>query len=232
MPESDPADEVLQPLSLDPPPLNKKAPTRRLTYALLLVVILAGWSILMVRWTEDSPSPERTVQKLPPVEVEAETVKEEAVPPPQVTDEPEEVIPTMPVLTLLSTPPGASIFQEGSFLGTTPLELDGWQEGMTLQIRRSGYRPRRVELPAPEASAEVAVTLQAETAPVQLVGELQGAEIWVAGRPIDLDPDGSLVLPLTGAVIRVEKPGFASWEREVTPARAYRREIQVKLSPQ
>jgi hypothetical protein len=232
MPESESAEEVLQPLSLDPPrPPKTKGSAGRLTYALLLVVILAGWSVLMVRWTEESVPREQTTQELPPVEVVVETVKEEALPSPLVTAEPEEIIRSTPVLTVQSTPPGASVFQEGSFLGTTPLELTDWREGATLQIRRSGYRLRRVQLPAPEASTEVEVTLEAETASVQLAGELEGAEIQGAGHPVDLDPDSNLMLPLTGAVVRVEKPGFTPWEREVIPARTYVREIRVDLSP-
>jgi formylglycine-generating enzyme required for sulfatase activity len=119
----------------------------------------------------------------------------------------------------------------GQFLGTTPLEMNEWEEGQRVQLRKAGYLPIRVALSMEDGENGMTVNLRAETAAIRLSGELEGTVIRVEGETVLLEPDGVLALPLKENRIQIQKEGFELWERLVTPAKSYQREVVVDLVP-
>lgn len=75
------------------------------------------------------------------------------------------------------------------------------------------------------------VVLTEEVAPVRLSGDVEDVVLKINGQLANLPSDGILNLPLRASVLRVEKPGFEVWEQEVSPTRAYQREIRITLVP-
>ena len=236
---ADGEDDVLEPVSLEGRGSSGNTPVaaHRFGWGGLLVVLLAGWSAGLFLWLGREDPPSEQIVSVEAQETPApdpvSPVEVPPTPPPRATVPPAPV-PTVsvPVLTLRSSPSGATVLLNGSFVGTTPLELKEWQEGQVLHFRKAGFVPVRRELPPEGGSAEWEVNLPEESAGILLTGDLEGAVIRVDDEVVTLRADGYLALPLTESSLRVEKPGFDIWERRITPAKAYQREVQVVLIPE
>ena len=229
-------EEVLTPISLEVP---SQEPGRsfRWGYATVLVIGLSVFSGGLYWFLSEESETDQETPMPPPAEPTLvkpmESESEDEVPPADGQEDladPEEGIP-LPTFKLQSEPSGASVLRNGVFLGTTPLELSSWEKNETLVLRKAGYQPRQISLPAPLQSAERRVELEMEMASVRLSGDLEDARISVNGQEISLKADGGIELPLRENILRIQKSGFQVWERTVTPTRAYQRDIVVSLTP-
>ena len=71
-------------------------------------------------------------------------------------------IPTPAILTLRTDPPGASVWEGETPLGTTPLELPLGDATRTLELRAEGYATYTIVQPPSSVSVQHNVALQRE----------------------------------------------------------------------
>ncbi|MDJ0873525.1 MAG: PEGA domain-containing protein [Gammaproteobacteria bacterium] len=135
-------------------------------------------------------------------------------------------------LQLTSQPPAASVTVNGSYTGTTPLELSlgpGRQHSITLS--KAGYRSaaHTTQLEA-GAIRELSIRLKAITGIVRVTVEPADAQILVNGRPRG---KGSVRLSLLAVPqnVTVKKPGFESYRSRVTPRPGYEQLVRATLKP-
>jgi hypothetical protein len=96
----------------------------------------------------------------------------------------------LPEITLITDPAGASVYEDGNRLGSTPMIKQIGSE-RTFEVRKEGYYPQTVTL-SPESALETSVTLEA--LPVVTVETKPAAVIYVVGNP---EPIGTAPVSLT-----------------------------------
>ena len=134
------------------------------------------------------------------------------------------------LLTVESTPSGATVTVAGQFGGRTPVELSlAPRRQHTLTISNAGYESvkRRVSVD-PASSDKLAVTL----AP-------RYGTVFITSLPVDavLFVDGRRHGPATGRIrlttkphrLEIRKPGFQSFATTLTPRAGVNQELSVKL---
>lgn len=122
------------------------------------------------------------------------------------------------ILSLTSTPSGASVTRDGQFVGTTPVDI-AMSPNIEHQIvlRRAGYQSSDFLLALEKGAAESkAISLNPALGDVNIQVEPATARIAVNGKD---QGAGSTTLSLPGVeqTITVSAPGYASVERKVTP---------------
>jgi serine/threonine-protein kinase len=118
-------------------------PSARLTYALGIVVTLVLIAIAAVAYVLMQPGE-------PPA-------RPDAPPPTAATPQPpppEALAPSL--MTLTSTPPGATVFAGPLELGTTPVSLDMLTPGKEylLRLEKDGYQAKEIKLSVDPTEAE------------------------------------------------------------------------------
>jgi serine/threonine-protein kinase len=119
-------------------------PSAGLTYALGVVVTLVLIAIAAVAYVVMQPGE-------PPARPEAPPPPTASTPQPPP---PEALAPSL--MTLTSTPPGASVFAGPLELGKTPVSLDMLQPGKKYELRleMDGYQPKAITLSVDPTSGE------------------------------------------------------------------------------
>ena len=141
-----------------------------------------------------------------------------------------ELVPSDGVLILSSEPSGASVTQNGDYVGVTPLQLALTpNRSHQISLSKAGYERRRFSTNLERgSSAERSEVL----API--LGEVR---VNVAPADASVTVNGSnrgvgsmtLTLPAIEQQIVVNKPGYAAQERIVTPRAGLAQEISLTL---
>ena len=91
---------------------------------------------------------------------------------------------------LVTTPAGAMAFFDGRFIGPTPAQLDGVEEGAHMvRIEKTGYIPQRRRVVVSAGAQRVEVELDpVPTGKLDIKSEPSGAEVYVDGEFRGLTP--------------------------------------------
>jgi hypothetical protein len=141
-------------------------------------------------------------------------------------------IPTAvpPALRIESQPPGASVLRNGRFVGVTPLLLSDPRAGEPLQLTLSGHAPKMLVLQPQEMAPTLRVELEQQMGTIRVILDPPGATFYLNGEQREIPPDGRLLLPQREQVLRAEAPGHRTREMRVTPAAAYERNVELRLT--
>ena len=146
-------------------------------------------------------------------------------------------------LHLTTSLPGADVLLDGTLVGRTPLTepivmLPGPHE---LTVGRAGYAPSVRKVMATRGGSE-RLTLNPEklatdpSAPGTQSTRLSlrisepGASVEVDGTPTRV-PEGGLPVPVGPHVLKVERPGFLPYQREITLPASASHELRITLEP-
>jgi len=133
-------------------------------------------------------------------------------------------------LRLGSTPTGASVTLDDSFVGRTPLTLAITPgKAHRLHLLAEGYLPaeRSVTLAA-AASENLAVTLEAELANLQFITTPAEAELLIDGEPRG-NASQTLALPTREHEVTVRARGYATYSTRVTPRKGVEKRFRIRL---
>ena len=125
------------------------------------------------------------------------------------------------MLTITSTPPGATVLVNGEKMGKTPLAgVAVPRDGLKLELRRGGYgRARRQVDPGSEA-VKLSVTLQALKSSLSVVALHQGkpveADVYLNGTKKDQTPALLGDLAPGKYKVRVSHPSYGSKSQNIT----------------
>ncbi len=147
-----------------------------------------------------------------------------------VAPEPVILPPADGVLELASTPSGATVTVDGTYLGTTPLRLElasGAPHRLRLALPGHGPVERTVELAA-EATRALRVDLPALLGTVFVSARPADAELLVDGRPVGT-ATRRLRLSAREHTLEFRRDGYASQQVRVTPNPAASQRVDVTL---
>lgn len=123
-------------------------------------------------------------------------------------------------LAVISEPPGADVFLDDEAKGRTPLTLSHLTPGrVRLELRLSGFHPVKEELVL-QAEAltkiDTLIPIAVTTARLTVYSDPDGAEVFLDGQSTGRTTPGEWkgLSPGTHRV-RIVKPGYAAYEREV-----------------
>ncbi len=132
------------------------------------------------------------------------------------------------LLSLRSSPSGASIMVNGGYRGQTPSELQ-LAPGRTYRIEfsKAGFQKvtRRVDI-ASGASQQVSVSLQPFVGEISIVADPADAQVLINGK---VRSERRLTLPALPQQIEIRKPGFAPYRITVTPRPGFPQEVSARL---
>ncbi len=151
-------------------------------------------------------------------------------------------------LAVTSSPPGAQVLVDGRAVGTTPLEghaLAG--ERVSLAVRLEGYQDldstlnvadgQRLDLalqlqPLPTDTGADTGTVAAQFASLEITSTPSGAAVWIGNERLGPTPYTGTQMPPGTYTLRVEKQGFAPWQRVgLTLLAGQRQTLDVSLTP-
>jgi formylglycine-generating enzyme required for sulfatase activity len=134
------------------------------------------------------------------------------------------------LLSIETTPPGATVTVAGEFRGRTPLQLNlAPRQQHALQITKSGYEviERQVAL-APAAKEKLALSLSPLYGNVFITSLPVDAQLYVDGR-LHGPATGRVRLTTTAHRIEIKKPGYESFSSTITPRAGVSQKISVSL---
>ncbi|NJN52271.1 MAG: PEGA domain-containing protein [Gammaproteobacteria bacterium] len=137
--------------------------------------------------------------------------------------------PADALITLRSNPAGVAVTVDGTYQGTTPVEVN-IRPGRAHAIRlsKSGFAPltRTVTLAATEERT-LDLTLDPLIGTVLIKAEPSDAEVWVDGA--SRGQQRTLQLPARAHRIEVRKAGYAPFTTEINPQPNITQELAVNL---
>ncbi|MDF3130162.1 SUMF1/EgtB/PvdO family nonheme iron enzyme [Kiritimatiellaeota bacterium B1221] len=136
--------------------------------------------------------------------------------------------PQKKVVQVESRPAGARVLLENTFVGETPFQLENPGSGKTLWFQLSGYESLRIPL---GEDGKIVVDLVPIQARVWLEIYPPESRLFLNGALKEIPKEGFWDLPVRSHELRVEAKGFETRTLRFTPAEAYERKIQVRLSP-
>lgn len=141
-----------------------------------------------------------------------------------------QLMPANARLTVNSIPRGANVTVNGRYRGQSPIKLDLSPDiDYRIGLSKAGYGSavRQVRLRA-AASESITVDLSARIGKVTIAVTPKDAEILIDGR---VRGTGTMTFDLSSAPhdIAVQKDGYVSFKRSVTPRPGYPQNIQVRL---
>ena len=140
------------------------------------------------------------------------------------------LIPADATLTLTSTPAGAGVTVDNTFVGLTPLILPlspGERHGISLS--KAGYRAASLSLTLKRGeTTRRAVTLEPELGEVRFAIEPTEAEVFINGEAMGTGSQ-TLSLPAVPQRVEVRLPGYATFETEVLPKPGLPQQIAATL---
>jgi len=134
-------------------------------------------------------------------------------------------------LALASTPPGAAVSLDGSYVGETPLELLVPLGEGALELRKLGYEPYVHQLTAQERErgrfeGNIALVAEATTLTFDVAPET--ASVFVDGA---LQRSRKVAIEAGSKQIRVSLEGYLEHEEQLTVAAGEQRTLTVALRP-
>ncbi len=141
--------------------------------------------------------------------------------------------PAPALLSLDSSPSGATVTVDGAFQGTTPLELElSPDEEHTLTLSKQGHANivRAVRL-APAENGSLSLTLPPESGTIFLTTQPPDAELYIDGK-LHGPATGRLALPARTHILEFRAEGYKPLNREITPAAGYSRQLEIRLEPE
>ena len=134
------------------------------------------------------------------------------------------------LLSVRSSPRGASVTVNGRYEGLTPIEITvAPRTTLGIRVFKVGYAPveRNVRVESGVERA-MSVELEALTGTLVVVAEPGDAELWIDGKPSD-----RLNRPITLAAvpheIELRKEGYAGYRKTVIPQPGFSQEVKVRL---
>ncbi|TNF07868.1 MAG: PEGA domain-containing protein [Gammaproteobacteria bacterium] len=134
------------------------------------------------------------------------------------------------VLRLSSSPSGATVTLNGTYQGTTPLDIELTpQQSHLLTLFYNGYKTakRNLTLSAGEQQS-MSVQLQASLGEVQVVASPGDASVWIDGV-LRGTQGQTFTLPARQHHIELRRPGYATATRTVTPQPGLDQVVKVTL---
>ena len=134
------------------------------------------------------------------------------------------------LLTVNSSPRGASVTVGGQYQGLTPIEI-AIAPGASLGVRvfKVGYAPVERNLVVESGNERtLSVELRALTGELVIVSEPLDAELWIDGKRIG-GANRSITLPATPHEVELRKDGYAGYRKTVTPQPGFSQELKVRL---
>ena len=134
------------------------------------------------------------------------------------------------LLSVRSSPRGASVTVDGRYQGLTPIEI-AVTPGARLSVRvfKVGYGPVERNLRVESGSERaLSLELQALTGELVVTAEPADAELWIDGKLAD-GPNRTITLPATPHEIELRKDGYAGYRRTVIPQPGFSQELKVRL---
>ncbi len=140
------------------------------------------------------------------------------------------LVPADGLVRVITEPAGATVTADGRYRGVTPLETELAPGRLhELALVKPGYAPAtaRVDLTVARG-ATVRVALTAQIGIVKVISDPADAELLVDGKSVGVATT-ELSLPAVRHRLEVRKPGFASYQVDVTPDPGLPRLIEVRL---
>lgn len=136
-------------------------------------------------------------------------------------------------LRLASTPAGASVLVGDRYAGQTPLEIDlAPSTEHTLKLSKPGYANRAFKITvAPAQSKSATVALEAVTGLIRFEVTPAGAALVVNGKAMGPVPK-QLKLVAASQEIRIQKKGYRTYRKRITPRPGIPKLIRVSLAPE
>ena len=134
------------------------------------------------------------------------------------------------LLTVSSSPRGASVTVGGQYQGLTPIEI-AVAPGATLGVRvfKVGYAPVERSLVVESGNERtLSVELRALTGELVVESEPVDAELWIDGKRIG-GANRTITLPATPHEIELRKDGYAGYRKTVIPQPGFSQELKVRL---
>ena len=140
--------------------------------------------------------------------------------------------PVQGTISIVSTPPSASVTINGEFKGTTPLpavEVEP-NEDIQVEVLLAGYHvdKRTISL-NPGQDTHLTVELEEETGQVEVITDPEDVEFFVGGKRVELPEDRKLTLHAISHHFEVKKEGYAGWDREVSVKPGQAQVLKIRL---
>ena len=141
-----------------------------------------------------------------------------------------ELVPAEGILSLTSTPSGASVTRDGQFIGITPVDIAmSPNVNHLIVLRRAGYQPSEFRSSLEKGATEhKTLTLSPALGDVSLQITPSIARVSVNGSDRGAGST-TLSLPSIEQTITVSAPGYASVERKVTPRAGLAQRLKIDL---
>jgi hypothetical protein len=138
------------------------------------------------------------------------------------------------MLNITTTPPGAQIFLDGSFIGVSPIQVEVQPGQHTVLATMPGYSAAQQSFTvAPGETKTVNLALNPEQATLKVYSSPAGASIYVNGQYRGVAPSAGLTLTLTPGTYTVEArlSGYQDASTTVTLNPGESRSITLTLLP-
>lgn len=138
------------------------------------------------------------------------------------------------MLNINTTPPGAQIFLDGSFIGVSPIQIEVQPGQHTVLATMPGYSAAQQSFTvAPGETKTINLVLNPEQATLKVYSSPAGASIYVNGQYRGVAPSAGLTLTLTPGTYTVEArlSGYQSSSTTVTLNPGETRTITLTLVP-
>jgi formylglycine-generating enzyme required for sulfatase activity len=224
--ELDPEEEFLEAVDLSPPPSIEKGGGSASKWVWGLAGCLSLWTLLVYVWfsrEKETPAIEIPIEEGVQVpETATATPTPLAMPTPT---------PEMLQVRVQSDPPGATVLREDQYQGLTPLALENARPGQQLLFQLPGYEALRVTLSEKDLKDGLQVILPPVLGRIRLQVFPPETELMLDGKALTLPADGLLELPLRPHTFSAKAAGYVSQTTAVTPAKAYERNLVLRLQP-
>jgi len=138
------------------------------------------------------------------------------------------------MLNITTTPPGAQIFLDGSFIGVSPIQVEVQPGQHTVLATMPGYSAAQQSFTvAPGETKTINLVLNPEQATLKVYSSPAGASIYVNGQYRGVAPSAGLTLTLTPGTYTVEArlSGYQDASTTVTLNPGESRSITLTLLP-
>ncbi|MYD46258.1 MAG: SUMF1/EgtB/PvdO family nonheme iron enzyme [Gammaproteobacteria bacterium] len=150
----------------------------------------------------------------------------------QRTLDPVQLHPVQGKISIVSTPPSASVTINGKFQGTTPLPDVQVEPNADLQVEvlLAGYHvdKRTISL-NPGQETNLTIKLEEETGEVVMITDPEDVEFYIDGKRVQLPEDRKITLHAINHHFEVKKEGYAGWAGEISvqPGQAQVKRIRL-----
>jgi len=134
------------------------------------------------------------------------------------------------LVSVASTPRGASVTVDGVYRGVTPLELDiAAGREHAIQVFKVGYAPKGASVTVPSGNRRsLSFQLIALTGDLAIELRPEDAEVWIDGKQRQLT-NGTITLSAVPHELEVKKDGHASYVETIVPQPGFTQELKIRL---